>query len=282
MKKYIVLILSILWFCSPVFAFQGGGGGLAGQVVGGSSAVGPKDYTQDASCKGAWFMNSAGDAEEIDRSTAGTETLEERSETTVDSSADHPPGYSGKSKDFEIDDNEQLGAADGGTTDIFGANISLSICLWIKFEADPGMDVYLVNKWDTTMGNHQQYQFKHDHATNALEILLSSNGSDVIKAIGATDLADDTNWHHVCAVYDDTDLRIYVDGSLDSSGDNPIAWENGIFGSDALFVVANDWNGNDGFDGLMDELIILNRDLSAAEVTEIYTYGIDGSNGGND
>ena len=36
------------------------------------------------------------------------------------------------------------------------------------------------------------------------------------------------------------------------------------------------------FDGLMDEVAVFDRALSADEMLEICSYGIDGSNGGND
>lgn len=87
---------------------------------------------------------------------------------------------------------------------------------------------------------------------------------------------------HLACVYNDTDIRIYVDGVLDTGADNPKAHTTGIFNSNASFIVGDGGGLTNEFDGLIDEVIIFDRALSAAEILNIYNDGIDGSNGGND
>jgi len=252
------------------------------ETIGGGAA--PTDYTADANCMGAWYMNNNG-GDETDRSGKG-ETLTQNG-GTIPTDAGHPTSYSGTSRDFEASESETLYHADGGSTDINGADQAMSFCAWIKFEADPGADATIVNKY-STIGDNRQYKFRHDHSSNAMYLLMSGDGQDpAIIAIGTTDLADDTDWHHVCFVYNDTDMRIYVDGSLDSNGaDNPKTYSAGIYnGSKEFSLGAEDSDGccpTSVFDGLMDEVIIFNRALSAAEVSDIMTNGIDGTNGGTD
>ena len=78
--------------------------------------------------------------------------------------------------------------------------------------------------------------------------------------------------------------EIYINGSLDSNGaDNPKTYSNGIHTGTGEFSVGS-WydNAQKWYGGLVDEVIVFNRALSALEIREIYIYGIDGSKGAND
>ena len=245
------------------------------------SSGGTTDYTADPNCMGAWYMNNNG-GNETDRS-GENETLTQNG-GTIPTSATVPAGYSGTSRDFELGDSEALYHVDGGSTEINGVDQPLSFCAWIKFEADPGADATVAAKYEA-IGGSRQYWFLHGDAENGMIVILSSDGAATTLATGATDLADDTDWHHVCFVYNDTDIRIYVGGALDSNGaDNPKTYSSGIVDKTAPFVIgARSQNGvSQPFDGLIDEAIIFDRALSAAEVLEIYTTGISGNKGGND
>lgn len=239
------------------------------------------DYTQDANCMGAWYMNNNG-GNEIDRS--GENGTLTQNGGTIPTSATVPAGYSGTSRDFESSETEALYHADGKSTDISGADQKMSFCVWLKFEADPGADVFILNKYNAA-GDLRQYQMRHIHADNAIEAAISSNGADNTECLGATDLANDTDWHHVCFVYNDVNIILYVDGSVDSNGvNNPKTYSSGIANKSYPFVIGD--FAIDGsykpFDGLLDEAIIFDRDLSLAEITEIYNHGISGNKGGND
>jgi hypothetical protein len=280
MKK-LHLILVFLLVCLVSFGFRSQQRQMG--IIGQEQAAGATDYTQDANCMGAWYMNggeSANGDNETDRSGEGGTLIE--SSGDIPDSATVPSGYSGTSRDFERGDTEALYHADGNSTDISGADQKLSFCAWIKFEADPADDIWIVDKYETA-GNQKGYKFQHDHGLNAMKVNLSSDGSAFVSAVGATDLADDTDWHHVCFVYNDVDIRIYVDGSLDSNGaDNPKAYTAGIFNNTDDFSIGAESRSGGGFDGLIDEVIIFDRDLSAAEISDIYTNGISGDKGGSD
>ena len=62
-----------------------------------------------------------------------------------------------------------------------------------------------------------------------LRATISSDGTTLTSAIGSTVLMEDF-WYHVAMVYDDTDIRLYVNGVLDANGsDNPKAYTAGIY-----------------------------------------------------
>ena len=75
MTKRILITLILLSIAS--FTYSGIQSGVATWV--------PTDYTQDANCMGAWYMNSAGDASEIDRSGEGGDLAESAGDTVAQS-----------------------------------------------------------------------------------------------------------------------------------------------------------------------------------------------------
>ena len=92
---------------------------------------------------------------------------------------------------------------------------------------------------------------------------------------GATDVADD-QWHHVVAVFDGEEKRIYVDGKLDASIESPtemIGAGAARFGFIGIGSEAAAFNANVGptwaFNGLMDEYLMFHRALSEAEIEHL-------------
>jgi hypothetical protein len=83
------------------------------------------------------------------------------------------------------------------------------------------------------------------------------------------------DWTHVAMVYDGTDMRIYVNGGLDAT--TPVAKADPIDSSAFAVHIGlqekaayNGTNEQDDFEGLIDEVRILDRALSAVEVTALY------------
>jgi len=85
---------------------------------------------------------------------------------------------------------------------------------------------------------------------------------------------NDEQWHHVAGVYDGTNIYLYVDGTLDTS--TPAT---GLIIQDS-FPVCLGANPDAPlpyyFNGLIDEVSIYNRALSAAEIQSIYLAGSEG------
>jgi len=87
---------------------------------------------------------------------------------------------------------------------------------------------------------------------------------------GSRNVYDD-QWHHVAGVYDGINMFLYVDGTLDVS--QPATGSISL-NSDPMCIGAN---GNGYFfDGLVDEVSIYNRALTASEIQSIYSAGISG------
>ena len=92
---------------------------------------------------------------------------------------------------------------------------------------------------------------------------------------GKTDVADD-QWHHLVAVFDGKEKRIYVDGTLDASVESPtevIGAGLSRYGFIGIGSEAAEFNANVGptwaFKGLMDEFLMFHRALSEEEIVHL-------------
>lgn len=225
-------------------------------------------YKNDANLQGLWLMEEASGTR-VDY-TGNNNDLTDNN--TVGSSTDARQGL--RSADFEVANSESLSIMDASQTglDITG---NLSICFWYKPESLPGAgsEHQLVCKYNTT-GNQRAYRIVFQQSSGAFRCNLSSNGTATVEAIGATVLSAGV-WYHCAVVYNGTDIRIYVNGALDSNGVlNPATYSSGIFNSTADFRLGNQQNGTNYADGLMDEVGVFNRALSASEVSSIFLTGI--------
>ena len=262
-------------------------------VIALQSVTAHTNYTLDANCMGAWFMNGAsggdGSEDETDRSGEG-QTLSVSATKLMPDSASVPAGYSGKSRDFEKGDPDYLFRAESDTNgfDISGANQDMSICVWVKPESTPTTNAALVIVAKSDGDDAVQYELRLVDAadTEYFRFAISSDGTygaGYTTAVGSTD-PDAGTYYHVCGVYDDDEgasenLKVYVGASKEGVG----AHTAGIFNGDAQFRIGAREHATElAWDGLIDEVIIFNRALSAAEVTEIFTYGISGDKGGSD
>ena len=89
---------------------------------------------------------------------------------------------------------------------------------------------------------------------------------------GETDVADD-QWHHIVAVFDGKEKRIYVDGELDASIESTtevIGAGAARYGFIGIGSEAAEFDANVGptwaFNGLIDEYLMFHRALSDAEI----------------
>jgi hypothetical protein len=91
-----------------------------------------------------------------------------------------------------------------------------------------------------------------------------TNGTN-FPSVGLTDL---NKWTHVCVSRSSSgSATVYVNGSVAGTvdGGTPAAGYNSLF-------IGNRSQGDQGFDGIIDEVRIYNKTLTQAEVTAIYNY----------
>ncbi|MDY6876422.1 MAG: LamG-like jellyroll fold domain-containing protein [Chloroflexota bacterium] len=101
---------------------------------------------------------------------------------------------------------------------------------------------------------------------------LISTGGQEAEVAGTTDLTDG-DWHHVVAMRDaSTDrIRIYVDGTQENWA--PTTYTSGFDSEDDLNIGWFNLSSHFHFDGIVDEIALYDRALSAAEIQQHYNDG---------
>lgn len=244
--------------------------------------TGPTDFTRDPNILGAWRMNVDGGDTATEWDVSGNDAHLTQTGGTIPRSTDVLSGWDGYSRDITATDTEELYHGDGESTDITaGASAKNSFCAAFKTDTITA-DASLVNKYSTT-GDNRSFKFRYDVSSAAMLAIYSGDGLNITIAEGATD-TDDGAWHTACVVSNDVDIRIYVDGTLDSNGGlNPIAHTAGIYNGNSDFIIgAINTAGGSPWDGLIDNVIYLDRAITATEVGNYHTYGMDGLGGASE
>lgn len=291
-----VLIYSVAEGRIPIAAISGGIPDAATTTT----TIAATDYTADANCVGAWFMNNNGGNETDRSSNCGGEAGScgndlTQTSGTIPTSSDVPSGYGGTSRDFEAGDTEYLQYIDGSELDING-NQDMSIVAWIKLESSPTQaDIVAKYYAAAAPDNDRQYQLAYRGSSeDCLAGYISTNGTDYSKAYAPTTTQiDDGSWHHVAMVFDydagGSHIILYINGEeATNSTNNPKDHTGGIGNLDAYFAIGAGLSATGApaptvyFDGLIDEVAVFNKALSLTDIEAIKTNGISGNKGGSD
>ena len=274
------IILTIVLFLALVLPCQSQM--LQSVVTGKTTVSAHTDYTADVNCMGAWFMNggfSAGTDNETDRSGESGTLIETGGD--IPNSSTTPTSFSGTSRDFEAGESEYLTHANNLSTDITGS--ALTIVAQIKSEnITNGTYQGVVGKYDTN--SQKQYVlvlYGNNTDSYVVRAYLSADGSATTVAETDQGYASGT-YRCIGVVYNGSAIQIYVDGTTKGS---PSAFSSNLHAGSSTFnlgMYLSSGSAANYFDGLMDEVAVFDRALSADEMLEICSYGIDGSNGGND
>jgi len=102
--------------------------------------------------------------------------------------------------------------------------------------------------------------------------LLDMSGGQVRFIVGSNWLAATVplnTWSHVAAVYDGTNLKLYINGQFQGTADG-----SGTVPANSLnFTIGADTYGSTRFNGLIDELEIFDRALTPVEIAGIVSAG---------
>ena len=151
------------------------------------------------------------------------------------------------------------------TPALFDASTKFSVAFW--------MNPSSVNTYKGLAANRTDASIKHwflskDSAALGLDV-YSAGSSDNLTSTGLT-LANGT-WYHVVYTFNAGAMKIYVNGSLNNSKSSAIT----AMGTLAATTMRVGWNTAaastaQDFYGLIDEFGVWNRELTAAEVTQLY------------
>lgn len=138
---------------------------------------------------------------------------------------------------------------------------------WIMAESFPS-DPTIIDKGTSLLSF-----FVSSGASNLLTFILDTSSGSATTYTANTDM-DTGQWYHVVATYNGSQVRLYLNGELDNT---PVARTGTVSTNSLDLVVGSGWSGSNPnafpFDGLIDELAIYNRSLSAQEIQDRYARG---------
>lgn len=150
---------------------------------------------------------------------------------------------------------------------------ALTIEGWVKPSVVGDQQREILSKWEggAPLG---QASYRIGIDTNGFGVLsVSADGSftNTASVVSADPIPVDS-WTHVAGVYDGSELRFYLNGRLS----NTEPWTNGVFAGTAPVIIGSTASSGAFFAGLVDELTIYGRAVSAAELDAIVRAGSQG------
>lgn len=180
-------------------------------------------------------------------------------------------GIVSNGRDYEASSSESHSIADGSQTGLDFGNEDFTIALWVKGEGFSGFsDQYIVSKGGVNLAGYVLlWSWSDDRFRFEVGDANFSTGNVLANTLGAP---ADATWYFIVCRHNATanTLTICVnDGTVDSA-----SWSNGCVDTASTFRVgANSAGSASFFDGIIDELGIWGRVLTAAEITELYNSG---------
>jgi len=110
-------------------------------------------------------------------------------------------------------------------------------------------------------------------AANNVRMRISTGGAGSGTIATSNSTLPINKWTHVVGVYNGTDIRIYINGVLDMT---PVAKSGNIVSTTENVTIGTDLQVNpesENWQGLLDEVRIYNRALTANEVSQLYASG---------
>jgi len=167
-------------------------------------------------------------------------------------------------------DNDYINLSNG-----INPTSEITISAWIKTQEIEQQGI--IGKWNWNSGgeiNNRSYYLQLN-STNYLQFFVSYDGSNAnsTSITGGTQLSLDT-WYLVSAVYNGTNIMVYVNGTLDGitsasnySLANKIITPTCISGQNCGGTIYNIFNGT------IDEVGIWNSSLTSSEINLLYNSG---------
>ena len=142
-----------------------------------------------------------------------------------------------------------------------GMNKDITLSAWFYSAQIPRPYAAIVTKSD---GSENVWEMRFDYWDNKTQIVAKING--VYTQYGLSDIIQPNKWYHAVWTYDGSTAKLYLNGvqnsSISKSGEMSLGNYNVNIGARA--------NGYNPWNGSIDEVMILNRSLSASEIYQLY------------
>lgn len=169
--------------------------------------------------------------------------------------------------DLEASNSESLSISDGAQSGL-GITGDLTFAGWINLEQDTG--TYTIASKFVTTGAQRSYLFQVDITNfDGLVLYISNDGDAPSNPSVSWDPATGV-WYHVAVTYSTTGtVKFYVDGA--QIGGDQTGVETPIYDSGSPFALGAWQNQTQNFfDGLQQDFIVYDDDLTSGDVGDLY------------
>jgi hypothetical protein len=149
---------------------------------------------------------------------------------------------------------------------------AITVCMWIKSDL-VGTDKGFLNGEEPDGGDNL-LEMRYDAAgataggTNVIKMAVVAPGDE--QQLESSNNLQTTEWQHVTMTWSrNAQLELYVNGNLDTPSDNGPARDVSTEGITMLIVGQGGKDAGGGWDGLIDDVRIYNRVLTAEEITVV-------------
>lgn len=180
----------------------------------------------------------------------------------------HPPtdyvgGKFGKALDFDgVDDYADV----PNSPELNNQYVTFLVWVQCGITDYTGGDAHIVNKYNTNPATVILYIDDDDDTFKFGVRLDGAEGS--VQSVAAN-VAVDLNWHQVAGTYDGDNIKLYIDGVLQTDI-NSSSGTIDIDNPNILGIAHRPVTGGFYFNGLIDNISIYNRALSAQEIKQLF------------
>ena len=150
---------------------------------------------------------------------------------------------------------------------------SFSVCFWAK----PSTGGYVFSKLRTNVQYGVfGYALRWLSNTSKFQFMTEKSGVSNVFVDTSDNSAPAGSWYFVTAVYDNKDMKVYLNGEL--KGTNFFGYDTGTTSPDNKFTIGvrlYDVTFEQYFGGIIDDMMIFNKALSAKEIQQLYLSGIN-------
>ncbi len=183
-------------------------------------------------------------------------------------------GKLGNAVSLDIDAAQYVDLGNPGKLDIGDSDFTISAWIKTSYTTDPSVIISKGGNWDSDLNPGIRTMFTVGEGATTGHIGLSLDDDATKVNTGGDTLVADDLWHHVVTQREGQSIRIYVDGMLDGSNDTlPDGYSLDTSAFNAYIGTIDDSRMDPpgpapdrSFDGLIDEVAVYARALSADEI----------------
>ena len=163
------------------------------------------------------------------------------------------------------------GMASATASGLPSGNGARSVSCWIK--PGPRHNYGGIVGWGFGSGDtNTGFSIAWNHVTNNFQV--DGHGNKAPNGHDTNLLTDGSTWYNLVMTYDGTTVRWYLNGEADGTDNFPN--HGGALNTDtggSVKLGNQVWNDNERYEGLLDEVGIWSKALTATEVSQLYNSG---------